>query len=399
MPGKIIQALRYVKTKNPVIVLDEIDKLGSDFRGDPSAAMLEVLDPEQNHSFRDNYLNVDFDLSNVLFIATANVLENIPAALRDRMEVIQIPGYTESDKLLITKKHLISRQIETNGLKPNQINFTDDGIRYLISHYTREAGLRNLEREVGSICRKVAKMVVTGEATHFEVNEHSVPELLGPPKFLRDEKLLENQIGVVTGLAWTQAGGEVLYVEALKYKGRGNLVLTGQLGDVMKESAQAAMTYARAHASELGIPQDFFENWDIHIHLPAGAIPKDGPSAGIALTTALVSIMTETPVRHDIAMTGEVTLQGRVLPVGGIREKCLAALNHGIKDVIIPFANQKDLSDIPAEFRMKINFIFAENLDEVFAVAFDKNKFIGNKKSATGVKSGKKPKNPAASAA
>lgn len=399
MPGKIIQALRYVKTKNPVIVLDEIDKLGSDFRGDPSAAMLEVLDPEQNHSFRDNYLNVDFDLSNVLFIATANVLENIPAALRDRMEVIQIPGYTESDKLLITKKHLISRQIETNGLKPNQINFTDEGIRYLISHYTREAGLRNLEREVGSICRKVAKMVVTGEATHFEVNEHSVPELLGPPKFLRDEKLLENQIGVVTGLAWTQAGGEVLYVEALKYKGRGNLVLTGQLGDVMKESAQAAMTYARAHASELGIPQDFFENWDIHIHLPAGAIPKDGPSAGIALTTALVSIMTETPVRHDIAMTGEVTLQGRVLPVGGIREKCLAALNHGIKDVIIPFANQKDLSDIPAEFRMKINFIFAENLDEVFAVAFDKNKFIGNKKSATGVKSGKKPKNPAASAA
>jgi ATP-dependent Lon protease len=398
MPGKIIQALRQVKTRNPVIVLDEIDKLGSDFRGDPSAAMLEVLDPEQNHSFRDNYLNVDFDLSNVLFIATANVLENIPAALRDRMEIIQISGYTESDKLLITKKHLIKRQIEANGLEPHQISFTDEGIKYLISHYTREAGLRNLEREVGSICRKVAKMIVTGEVTQFEVTEHNVPELLGPPRFLRDEKMLENQVGVVTGLAWTQAGGEVLYVEALKYKGRGGLVLTGQLGDVMKESAQAAMTYARAHASELGIPQEFFENWDIHVHLPAGAIPKDGPSAGITLTTALVSIMTGTPVRHDIAMTGEVTLQGRVLPVGGIREKCLAALNHGIKDIIIPFANQKDLSDIPAEFRTKLNFVLAENLDEVFAVAFDK-KPTGIKKPTASIKSGKKPKNPAAASA
>jgi ATP-dependent Lon protease len=299
---------------------------------------------------------------------------------------------------LITKKHLIERQIEANGLEPHQISFTDEGIKYLISHYTREAGLRNLEREVGSICRKVAKMIVTGEVTHYEVTEHNVPELLGPPRFLRDEKMLENQVGVVTGLAWTQAGGEVLYVEALKYKGRGGLVLTGQLGDVMKESAQAAMTYARAHASELGIAQEFFENWDIHVHLPAGAIPKDGPSAGITLTTALVSIMTGIPVRHDIAMTGEVTLQGRVLPVGGIREKCLAALNHGIKDIIIPFANQKDLSDIPAEFRAKLNFVLAENLDEVFAVAFDK-KPIGIKKPAASVKSGKKPKNPAAASA
>lgn len=399
MPGKIIQALRQVKTRNPVIVLDEIDKLGSDFRGDPSAAMLEVLDPEQNHSFRDNYLNVDFDLSNALFIATANVLENIPPALRDRMEILQISGYTESDKLLITKKHLIHRQVEANGLSKENISFTDDGIKYLIAHYTREAGLRNLEREVGSVCRKVAKMVVTGEAKHFEVNEESVPELLGPPRFLRDEKLFENQIGVVTGLAWTQAGGEVLYVEALKYKGKGSLILTGQLGDVMKESAQAAMTYARAHASELGIDPTFFENWDIHVHLPAGAIPKDGPSAGITLTAALVSIMTGTPLRHDVAMTGEVTLQGRVLPVGGIREKCLAALNHGIKDVIIPLANQKDLSDIPTEFREKLNFILAENLDEVFAVAFDRPKTIPHKKSATGTKGGKKPKTPAAASA
>ncbi|MEZ0393189.1 MAG: endopeptidase La, partial [Pseudobdellovibrionaceae bacterium] len=298
MPGKVVQALRQVKTSNPVIVLDEIDKLGSDFRGDPSAAMLEVLDPEQNATFRDNYLNVDFDLSNVLFIATANVLENIPPALRDRMELLQISGYTENDKLLITKKHLIDRQIEANGLKPENIKFTDEGIQYLISHYTREAGLRNLEREVGSICRKVAKQVVMGEANFVEVTPTLVPELMGPPRFLRDEKLHDSQVGVVTGLAWTQAGGEVLYVEALKYRGKGSLILTGQLGDVMKESAHAAMAYARAHYAELGIPEDYFEKWDTHVHLPAGAIPKDGPSAGITMTTALLSLMTDTPVRH-----------------------------------------------------------------------------------------------------
>lgn len=372
MPGKIIQAMRQVKTTNPVIVLDEIDKLGSDFRGDPSAAMLEVLDPEQNSTFRDNYLNVDYDLSNVLFIATANVLENIPAALRDRMEIINIPGYTENDKLFITKKHLIDRQIEANGITPENITFTDEGIKYLIGGYTREAGLRNLEREVGSVCRKVAKMVVMKEATHVDVTPATLPELLGPPRFLREEKLHEPQIGVVQGLAWTQAGGEVLQVEVLKMKGSGQLVLTGQLGDVMKESARAAMSYAKAHMEELGIPNDFFERYDMHIHLPAGGIPKDGPSAGITLTTALVSLMTETPVRSDVAMTGEVTLQGRVLPVGGIREKCLAALNLGITNLIIPIANQKDLADIPQQFKDKINFILAENLDEVFAVAFDK---------------------------
>jgi ATP-dependent Lon protease len=372
MPGKVIQAMRQVKTNNPVIVLDEIDKLGSDFRGDPSAAMLEVLDPEQNATFRDNYLNVDFDMSNVLFIATANVLENIPPALRDRMEIISISGYTENDKLLIARKHLINRQIEQNGITAENINFSDAGIEYLIGHYTREAGLRNLEREIGSVCRKVAKQLVMGEATFVDVNAETVPELLGPPKYLRDDKLEDSQVGVVTGLAWTQAGGEVLYVEALKYKGKGGLVLTGQLGDVMKESAHAAMAYARSHTEALGIASDFFDKWDIHVHLPAGAIPKDGPSAGITMTTALVSIMTDTPVRHDIAMTGEVTLQGRVLPVGGIREKCLAALSQGIRDIIIPFANQKDISDIPKEFKNKMNFILAENLDEVFAVAFDK---------------------------
>lgn len=398
MPGKVIQAMRQAKTNNPVIVLDEIDKLGSDYRGDPSAAMLEVLDPEQNATFRDNYLNVDFDLSNVLFIATANVLENIPPALRDRMEIISISGYTENDKLLITKKHLIDRQIEANGITSENIRFTDEGIQYLIAHYTREAGLRNLEREVGSVCRKVAKQVVMGQAKYIEINDTTVPELLGPPRFLRDEKLEDSQVGVVTGLAWTQAGGEVLYVEALKYKGKGNLVLTGQLGDVMKESAHAAMAYARAHTEELGIAADFFEKWDIHVHLPAGAIPKDGPSAGITLTTALVSIMTDAPVRHDIAMTGEVTLQGRVLPVGGIREKCLAALSQGIKDIVIPYANQKDLSDIPKEFKDKMNFILAENLDEVFAVSFDKSAKAtgGNKKS--GGRSAKRGKAAAAAA-
>ena len=398
MPGKVIQAMRQVKTNNPVIVLDEIDKLGSDFRGDPSAAMLEVLDPEQNHSFRDNYLNVDFDMSNVLFLATANVLENVPPALRDRMEVIHISGYTENDKLLITKKHLIDRQVEANGITKENINFTDDGIKYLIAHYTREAGLRNLEREVGSICRKVAKMVVLKEANHVEVTGEVVPELLGPPRYLRDEKLQDSQVGVVTGLAWTQAGGEVLYVEALKYKGRGNLVLTGQLGDVMKESAHAAMAYARAHTEELGIAPDFFEKWDIHVHLPAGAIPKDGPSAGITMSTALVSLMTDMPVRHDIAMTGEVTLQGRVLPVGGIREKCLAALSQGIRDLIIPMANQKDLSEIPKEFKDRMNFILVENLDEVFSVAFDKSAKVSGKKSHT-PKAGKKAKGSAAASA
>lgn len=373
MPGKIIAALRQAKTNNPVVVLDEIDKLGSDFRGDPSAAMLEVLDPEQNATFRDNYLNVDFDLSNVLFIATANVVENIPPALRDRMELIQIPGYTENDKLLIAKKHLVQRQMENNGITSENISFTDDGIKFTIAGYTREAGLRNLEREIGSICRKVAKMLVTGEKSFVQVNAETVPELLGPPKFIRDEKLEDSQVGVVQGLAWTQAGGEVLLIEALKMRGKGGLALTGQLGDVMKESAHAAMSYAKAHMDELGISAEFFEKNDVHVHLPAGAIPKDGPSAGITLATALVSLMTDTPVRHDLAMTGEVTLQGRVLPVGGIREKCLAALNQGLTEVIIPKANEKDLADIPKLFKDKLNFTLVDNLDEVFAVVFDKS--------------------------
>lgn len=397
MPGKIIQALRQCKTNNPVIVLDEIDKMAADQRGDPSSAMLEVLDPEQNSTFRDNYLNVDFDLSKVLFIATANVVENIPSALRDRMEMIYIPGYTENDKLLITKKHLINRQIEANGITSENIKFTDEGIKFLIAGYTREAGLRNLEREVGSVCRKVAKQVVMGESNFVEVTAAKVPELLGPVRYMREDKLIESSIGVVQGLAWTQAGGEVLLIEALKMKGKGGLMLTGQLGDVMKESAHAAMSYARAHMDELGISQEMFEKYDIHIHLPAGAIPKDGPSAGITLTTALVSLLTDTPVRNDIAMTGEVTLQGRVLPVGGIREKCLAALNLGITNIIIPMACAKDLEDIPAVFKEKINFILAENLDEVFAVAFEKSERF-NTKNVNAKKEAKKQKSNSAAA-
>jgi len=396
MPGKIIHALKTVKTNNPVIVLDEIDKLGSDFRGDPSAAMLEVLDPEQNSTFRDNYLNVDFDLSNVLFIATANVVENIPSALRDRMEMINISGYTENDKLIIAKKHIIEKQIAQNGVKPEHITFQDDGIKTIISGYTREAGVRNLEREIGSVCRKVAKKVVTGDTSQNVINGENVHEYLGAPRFIRDEKQTDSQVGIVTGLAWTQVGGEILYVEALKMKGKAGLVLTGQLGDVMKESAKAALSYARAHCDQLGIDEDIFENTEIHIHLPAGAIPKDGPSAGVTLTTAIISLLTDTPVRMDVAMTGEVTLAGRVLPIGGVREKALAALNHGITNVILPLANKKDLADIPDQFKEKLKFIFVENIDEVMSVALDKK---AEKKTTIGPRLNKKNKLPRAAAA
>ena len=372
MPGKVVQALKTVQSNNAVIVLDEIDKLGSDFRGDPSAAMLEVLDPEQNSTFRDNYLNVDFDLSNVLFIATANVVENIPAALRDRMEMINLSGYTENDKLFICKNHIVDKQVDANGITKDNIEFTDEGIKALIAGYTREAGVRNLEREVGSVCRKVAKKVVDGDTGKVVIDAEMISELMGATRFQRDEKLEESQVGVATGLAWTQVGGEILFIEALKMKGKGGLILTGQLGDVMKESARAAMSYAKAHYEELGIDINVFETSEIHIHFPAGAVPKDGPSAGITLATAILSLLTDKPVRKDIAMTGEVTLSGRVLPVGGIREKALAALNQGITEIILPLANQKDLQDIPDQFKEQINFMFVENVDEVFALAFDK---------------------------
>lgn len=372
MPGKIIQALKHAKTNNPVMVLDEIDKLGSDFRGDPSAAMLEVLDPEQNSTFRDSYLNVDFDLSNIFFLATANILENIPAALRDRMEVIQISGYTQSEKLNIAKRHLLKKQIEMNGITQNDISFPDEGLTFLINHYTREAGLRNLNREIGAVCRKVAKKIVFGEKKKMHITSETLPTLLGAPRFLQDDALKEEQIGITTGMAWTPSGGQILYVEAIKMKGKGRLVLTGQLGDVMKESARTALSYAKSNRKSLGISESWFDENEVHVHFPAGAIPKDGPSAGVTISTSLISLMTDKSVRKDVAMTGEVTLTGRVLPVGGIKEKALAALSHGITTVIVPLANKKDVDEIPKELKSQINFIFAENLDEVLQVALRK---------------------------
>ncbi|MEQ1878418.1 MAG: endopeptidase La, partial [Bdellovibrionia bacterium] len=372
MPGKIIQALKQAKSNNPVFILDEIDKLGSDFRGDPSAAMLEVLDPEQNSTFRDHYLNVDFDLSNVMFLATANIGENIPQALKDRMEVIQLSGYTEEDKVVISRRHLIQRQLESNGVAEDNIEFTDEGLRYVISGYTREAGLRNLEREIGSICRKVAKDVVFGNREKQTITPKEVEKFLGPVKYQREDELGENKVGVATGLAWTQFGGEILYIEALHMKGKGELVLTGQLGDVMKESAKAALSFAHANYAELGIREDWLDTHQIHVHIPSGAIPKDGPSAGITMATALVSLMTDVPIRSDVAMTGEVTLTGRVLPIGGLKEKALAALRHGVKDVIIPEGNVKDLVDIPEAFRKRLNFLPVKMLHEVLDIALEK---------------------------
>ena len=372
MPGRIVQGLKQAGTNNPIFVLDEIDKLGSDFRGDPSSAMLEVLDPEQNHSFRDHYINLDFDLSNVMFLATANVLDTIPQALRDRMEVIQLSGYSEEEKLTIARKYLVKKQMEENGLTDKNVEFKDDGLKKIIGSYTREAGLRNLEREIGSVCRKVAREVAEGHPEKQVITSKQTEKLLGAPKYLREDELDKNEIGVSTGLAWTQFGGEILYIEALKMKGKGGLILTGQLGDVMKESATAALSFARSHARELGIDEDFFANHEIHVHIPAGAIPKDGPSAGITMATALISLLTNNPIRKDVAMTGELTLLGKVLPIGGLKEKSLAAMRQGIKDIVIPFKNLKDLEDIPEEFRKRLNFIPVKSLSEVLTIALER---------------------------
>src|SRR5499427_4731790 len=362
MPGRIIQSIHQAGTNNPVFMMDEVDKIGADFRGDPSSALLEVLDPEQNHSFRDNYLGVPFDLSNVMFVTTANMLDPIQPAFRDRMEIIQLSGYTEEEKLEIAKRHLIPKQIEQHGLKKSQINFTDEGIRSMINLYTQEAGLRNLEREIASVCRKVAKHVATGEKNVRKIHTDNLDQFLGRPKIFQEELLKRDQVGVATGLAWTPVGGDVLFVEATAMKGRGGLTLTGQLGDVMKESAQAALSYARSHAKDFGISEDFFSKHDIHVHVPEGAIPKDGPSAGVTMATAILSLLTGKAVHRKIAMTGEITLRGEVLPVGGIKEKVLAARRAKISTVILPSLNKRDLEDVNETIRKEMKFVLVDDI-------------------------------------
>ncbi|MBW1777425.1 MAG: endopeptidase La [Deltaproteobacteria bacterium] len=372
LPGRIIQGLRRCESNNPVFMLDEIDKLGMDFRGDPSSALLEVLDPEQNFTFSDHYLDVPFDLSRVMFITTANILDTIPPPLLDRMEVIRLLGYTEDEKIQIAQKFLIPRQREAHGLSEKQIAFTRGAIRHIIADYTREAGLRNLEREIANICRGVASRIAEGESVAIRVRVKDVARYLGPQRFTPEEAARIQAPGVATGLAWTQAGGEILYVEATAMKGKGNLTLTGQLGDVMKESAAAALSFIRTHAAELGIDEDFYAKMDVHIHLPAGAIPKDGPSAGVTLLAALASLLTGRKVKKGLAMTGEITLRGQVLPVGGIKEKVLAAHRSRIHTVILPRQNKKDLEDIPKKIHRQIQFQFVDKMMDVLKLALEK---------------------------
>jgi ATP-dependent Lon protease len=369
LPGRILQGMKQAGTANPVFMLDELDKIGADFRGDPSAALLELLDPEQNHAFSDHYINLPFDLSKVLFVATANIMDPIPSALKDRLEVIRLSGYTAEEKLSIARQYLVPRQLEKNGLRPRDVRFSNPALLKLIAEYTAEAGLRNLERELGSICRKVARRIAEGKKTQVLVTESVLRRFLGAPRFLPEEERREDEVGVATGLAWTEVGGEILYVEAMTMKGKGEITLTGSLGEVMKESAQAALSYARAHAAELGIEPELFEQKAIHIHVPAGAIPKDGPSAGVTMATALVSALSGRPVSKDVAMTGEITLLGKVLPIGGLKEKALAAVRAHITTLIIPQRNEKDLEEIPRNLRRKINFVFARTMDEVLAAA------------------------------
>jgi ATP-dependent Lon protease len=366
MPGRIIQSMKDAGTVNPVIMLDEIDKLGNDFRGDPSSALLEVLDPEQNNSFTDHYLNVPYDLSKVMFICTANMLDTIPSALLDRMEVIRIPGYTEQEKTVIARRYLLTRQIKENGLTDETLILSDAVLAEIIRGYTREAGLRNLEREIGSICRKYARRVAEGRKGPFRVTSAALIKLLGQPKFMDEERESSMPPGVALGLAWTPYGGEILHIECSLLPGKGKLILTGKLGEVMKESAQAALSYARTKSASLGIAEDFFDTHDIHIHVPAGATPKDGPSAGVTLVTALMSAISNEPVASDVAMTGEITLRGRVMPVGGIKEKILAAVSHGVKKVLIPARNAHDLDEIPKELRKRITVKTVETIDEIW---------------------------------
>jgi ATP-dependent Lon protease len=373
MPGRIIQELRRCGTRNPVFMLDEIDKIGADFRGDPASALLEVLDPRQNNTFVDRYLDVPFDLSQIIFIGTANYIDGVPEPLRDRIEVISLPGYTEREKLEIAKRYLVRRQMEENGLKPEQVEWQDDAIRQIINDYTHEAGVRELERQIGAICRGIASRVARGKTEHTTVTPQLVAEMLGPAKYVRETKLKTSKPGVVTGLAYTPAGGEVLHIEAMRYPGKGNVTLTGHIGEVMKESVQAALSLVRSRNGEIGVKSEDFRNMDIHVHVPAGAVPKDGPSAGIAMFTALASLFTNKPVRPDVAMTGEITLRGLVLPIGGLKEKSLAAMRAGISTVIIPKLNEKDLVDVPEEAKQKLKFVPVENVDEVLAVALEQD--------------------------
>ena len=371
LPGRIIQSLRTMGSHNPLFMLDEIDKLGMDFRGDPASALLEVLDPEQNFSFSDHYLDVPFDLSKVMFITTANYLEPVPPALRDRMEVIELAGYTEEDKLEIAKRHLLPKQIKENGLTDNHIAFVDDAILSIARSYTHEAGVRNLEREIGTVCRKVARTVTEGNTEKTIVTLAKLRELLGPEKYFSEVAERTQETGVATGLAWTPNGGEILFIESTRMAGKKGLTITGHLGDVMKESAQAALSYVRSRADRLGLASDFFENCDLHIHVPAGAIPKDGPSAGITIATSLASLLTGRPVHSHIAMTGEITLRGKVMPIGGMKEKVLAARRAGITTVILPKRNEKDMEDVPANVRQEIQFRFVETMDEVLDIALE----------------------------
>ena len=372
MPGIIIRAIRDAGTDNPLFMIDEIDKMGADWRGDPSSAMLEVLDPEQNFSFRDHYMDLPFDLSKVLFITTANQLETIPGPLRDRMEIIPLAGYTIEEKLHIAKNYLVPRQVEANGLKAGQVTFKDEAIVEIISSYTREAGVRNLEREIGTVCRKIAREVAeaaNGSRRRFTIQVKKVHELLGRPRMVAEVKRRTSDPGVATGLAWTPVGGDILFIEATAMPGKGGLTVTGQLGDVMKESAMAALSYVRTHSRDLGLDDDYFQTHDLHIHVPAGAIPKDGPSAGVTMATAICSLVTGTPVRSEVAMTGEVTLTGQVLPIGGLKEKTLAAQRAGITTVILPSRNEADLEDVPEELRKDMTFVPVDRVEQVWETA------------------------------
>ena len=369
LPGRILQTMKTAGTTNPLFVLDEIDKIGADFRGDPSAALLEVLDPEQNHAFSDHYLEVSYDLSQVIFLTTANVLHPVPAALRDRLEVIELPGYTEEEKLHIAKQFLIPKQMSEHGLKPSRVEISDEAVHRIIRDYTFEAGVRNLEREIATVMRKVARKVAEGRRSKTKIEAEKIPNYLGTQKQFYGQAEEEDEVGVATGVAWTSAGGDLTTVEATLMEGRGNLTLTGQLGEVMKESAQAALSYARSRAGQLGLEARFYEKYDIHLHLPAGSIPKDGPSAGITMAAALISALTKRATHRDVAMTGEITLRGRVLPIGGVKEKVLAAHRAGIKTFILPKRNMKDLEDVPREIFQELRFVPVERMDDVIAVA------------------------------